>query len=99
MAPSSLFKKLKAASNRVVTLDDKDIKAVPRSHPTFTLPKNEIPPVTDAEREMWRIARASETHASVSERIQNMKRDGRLYHLHGVWHRRGDEDTSGIKML
>ena len=93
MAPKTLFQKIKATKTvKHVSLDDVVPSITPEKIPAFCPPAAVIPDVTPREREQWHLARKAETNMPWRDRIESMKRDGRLWYANGVWHRRGDAD-------
>ena len=97
MAPSRLLiKTLKTPKTRHVSIDDAFLPATAGHLPTFQTPvtsvPSSIPEVTSQERQQWHEARKAEKTMSWPDRVQAMKRDGRLWYADGVWHRRGDID-------
>jgi hypothetical protein len=92
MAPKSMLTKLKTVQKRQVHIDDDvpdrvRVKTLPLSTPVTI-----IPPVTPEERAQWRIARKTQASLTWAQRIEAMKKDGRLWFSNGTWHRRGDMD-------
>lgn len=92
MAPVSMLKKLKTVQKRQVHIDDEVLERVRAKSLPLSKPVTVIPPVTPEERKAWRIARTAEASLPWLQRIEAMKKDGRLWFSHGTWHRRGDMD-------